>query len=890
MMDRRIQHFILAVIGLIFFGVITGEANAASVYVSPNGSDSNNGSIGSPVGTPAHALGMVSSGDTIYLRAGTYQITHMLSLGTNNLTLASYPGESAAIVGGINDLSGLIAILYITANNVTVQGLEIQGASYYGIKLESNTGTVIRSCRIHDTGRDNVKMYMADSVTFESCDMGPTGIRDPSDAQCINSVACNSTVVRKCHLHNAAQNGVYLKGGSHDGVIEDNLIENVGYAGILLGQDTDQVFMRDGVAFEALNCVARNNIIMGAGGAGVGTFSGYNVRFENNTCYDVAQNLNAGLYVVANSRGIQPQQVTFKNNVVVVKSSRPMFFIVSLADQLLSDYNVYFKPNGGSYGFWEEASGSNYWSSLSNWQSGMNSDRNSTTTDPMMDSSNMCKPVSGSPVIDRGTTISEVPTDYFGNPRPQGQGYDIGAIEVSAAPAPHGQPQVTITPSNTSGNAPLPVSFTANASDPTAQISSYSWDFGDGGHAATGTPQHTYNSPGSFPASVMVTDSMGATASASIVITVSAQQAHQPPQVSVSASVTSGTAPLTVNFASNVSDPASQSLSYLWNFGDGQLSTSNAPQHLYTSAGNFTAVLTETDSYGSSGTASIVIRANAKIIVGGSQSISWTNVVGAKASGSSVQKTTPSEWGNSGATSRQSLSSGSGYIEFTAVETNTERMCGFSTRSANQFYGDIAFAVHLNTGRAFYVTESGKERGYFGDYNSGDVFRVTIGVGSVQYSRNGKVFYTSSVAPAYPLWAGAVMDGISGTIANSVMSGSSGNSNLPPVVQVLAPTRQAVLTSGTSYSVQWSMLANADSGQSPQDSSSTTVDILLSLDGGNSWQAIAQGLPTSTTSYSWSVPAAKTRNGLIRVVSNNDSEPTGSGISNTFRIKQAKHQ
>ena len=35
----------------------------------------------------------------------------------------------------------------------------------------------------------------------------------------------------------------------------------------------------------------------------------------------------------------------------------------------------------------------------------------------------------GSPAIDRGETLSEVPKDYNGVPRPQGPAYDIGAYE-----------------------------------------------------------------------------------------------------------------------------------------------------------------------------------------------------------------------------------------------------------------------------------------------------------------------------------------------------------------------------------------------------------------------------------------------------------------------------
>jgi hypothetical protein len=40
---------------------------------------------------------------------------------------------------------------------------------------------------------------------------------------------------------------------------------------------------------EAIRCVARNNLIVNTGGAGMGTYSGDDIRFENNTLVNVAR-------------------------------------------------------------------------------------------------------------------------------------------------------------------------------------------------------------------------------------------------------------------------------------------------------------------------------------------------------------------------------------------------------------------------------------------------------------------------------------------------------------------------------------------------------------------------------------------------------------------------
>jgi PKD repeat protein len=82
------------------------------------------------------------------------------------------------------------------------------------------------------------------------------------------------------------------------------------------------------------------------------------------------------------------------------------------------------------------------------------------------------------------------------------------------------------------------------------------------------------------------------------------------PVAKASANRTSGPAPLAVNFSSSgSSDPAGQALTYKWAFGDGATSTSANPSHTYTTVGNYTAVLTVTNSAGKSSTSSLTITA-----------------------------------------------------------------------------------------------------------------------------------------------------------------------------------------------------------------------------------------------------------------------------------------
>ena len=72
-----------------------------------------------------------------------------------------------------------------------------------------------------------------------------------------------------------------------------------------------------------------------------------------------------------------------------------------------------------------------------------------------------------------------------------------------------------------SGNAPLSVNFDAlGSSDPDGSLTGFDWDFGDGNSASGITTTHTYIFPGTYTASLLVTDNTGLTSTATQTIVV----------------------------------------------------------------------------------------------------------------------------------------------------------------------------------------------------------------------------------------------------------------------------------------------------------------------------------------------------------------------------------
>ncbi|MFF4129908.1 ThuA domain-containing protein [Microbispora rosea] len=92
---------------------------------------------------------------------------------------------------------------------------------------------------------------------------------------------------------------------------------------------------------------------------------------------------------------------------------------------------------------------------------------------------------------------------------------------------------------------------------------------------------------------------------------------NQRPTVTASATPTTGTAPLKVDFTSTGTDPEGDPVTYKWDFGVNgapQPTTANA-SYTYTAPGNYTATVTVTDAKGAASTQQIAIKVNAPATV-----------------------------------------------------------------------------------------------------------------------------------------------------------------------------------------------------------------------------------------------------------------------------------
>ena len=176
-------------------------------------------------------------------------------------------------------------------------------------------------------------------------------------------------------------------------------------------------------------------------------------------------------------------------------------------------------------------------------------------------------------------------------------------------------PSASLTANATTGTAPLDVQLDLAGADSDGTIASWSLDFGDGnstsGTALPTTRVKQYATPGSYTATLTVTDDLGATATSTVALTVNAR-----PTAGLSVNLTSGTAPLAVDYSLTGADADGSVASWTLQFGDGTQATGTTLPLLqgktYNASGTYTANLTVTDNVGATATASVTVSVNAR--------------------------------------------------------------------------------------------------------------------------------------------------------------------------------------------------------------------------------------------------------------------------------------
>ncbi len=170
--------------------------------------------------------------------------------------------------------------------------------------------------------------------------------------------------------------------------------------------------------------------------------------------------------------------------------------------------------------------------------------------------------------------------------------FTLPLLLIFSLPSAKAQLKADFTADSLTGCPPLIVKFTdESGGNPT----SWRWEFGNGNSSVLQNPQAVYDKPGTYTVTLTVEDG---TNSDKIIkqqyITVS-----DTPEVDFLASPASGCYPLNVQFTDHSKAGEGTTLqSWLWDFGDGNISHQPNPSHLYEDAGKFNVSLSVTNKAG----------------------------------------------------------------------------------------------------------------------------------------------------------------------------------------------------------------------------------------------------------------------------------------------------
>jgi hypothetical protein len=137
------------------------HGTSENYYVSLQGNDGSSGSLASPFRTIEKAIGVAISGDTIFVRGGTYPLTATIRIqksGTPELylVLVSFPGERAMLdfTGQAMGSRGIT----LSGSYWQIEGFDIFGSGDNGLKIEGGNWNRIVKCAFYRNRDSGLQM------------------------------------------------------------------------------------------------------------------------------------------------------------------------------------------------------------------------------------------------------------------------------------------------------------------------------------------------------------------------------------------------------------------------------------------------------------------------------------------------------------------------------------------------------------------------------------------------------------------------------------------------------------------------------------------------------------------------------------------------------------
>jgi hypothetical protein len=304
-------------------------AQAATLYVSTSGLDTNQGTLASPWKTIQHAANSAAAGDTIYIRGGTYKESVTVNVSGSAaggyITFQSYSGETAIVDGTGLTVPGQTGLINIVDRSyIKIVGLEIRNYS------TSSTSKVPVGVWISGAG-SNIQIlnnHIHDiKTTARGCNANALGLAayGTNAATAISNLTIDGNQLD--HLTLGCSESLTVDGNVQNWSITNNIIHDnnnigidaIGFEGVSSSTATDQA--RDGVISgnTIYNITSYGNPAYGNDYAADGIYCDgcTRVTIERN----VVHNTDFGVEIASEWSGKRSSYVTVRNNLIYANNA-----------------------------------------------------------------------------------------------------------------------------------------------------------------------------------------------------------------------------------------------------------------------------------------------------------------------------------------------------------------------------------------------------------------------------------------------------------------------------------------------------------------------------------------------------------------------------------------
>jgi parallel beta-helix repeat protein len=455
------KNVIFVIILFFLVTAATPRVWAAEYYVSKSGNNSNPGTEAQPWKTIQKAANTLTAGDTVYIKAGTYNervVPKNSGNAGNYITYTNYNNDTVTIDGtGVSIPPAWGGLLEISeVSYIKVSGLTIRDAgpddNHNGILLEDSSYIIIENNHTYNTASSGIGVWDCSNIIIDNNEV-ELACND-GEQECISVGGTDTFEIRNNHVHHSGPGsiggeGICLKDGSSNGKAYNNHVHHLNRLGIYMdawdkhtynievygnvvhdidGNDCFTFASEAGGLLE--NITVYNNIGYNADTLGLTvSINGYpnishpmkNITIINNTFYNNGGGGWGGGIAVENPNA---QNVVIRNNIV---SQNVTFQIEVEPNVSMSKLTIDHNLIHGYRGYGDEVRGTDY-------VEGNPLFVNASSADFHIQEN--------SPAVDAGSSSGAPSDDYEGNGRPQGSGYDIGAYEYVPAAA---NPEISLS-------------------------------------------------------------------------------------------------------------------------------------------------------------------------------------------------------------------------------------------------------------------------------------------------------------------------------------------------------------------------------------------------------------------------------------------------------------